>query len=49
MTWTVDVDACGSADPNAAKLANIDLTVSKKLTASRGGKTYKLSLASLNR
>jgi hypothetical protein len=48
MTWTVDVDARGSADPNAAKLAYIHLTVSKK-TDGKQEKTYKLSLASLNR
>jgi hypothetical protein len=45
----VDVDAFGSADPHAAKLAYIDLTVSKKTEGKQEGKTYKLSFARLNR
>lgn len=49
VQWTVDVDAFGSADPNAAKLAYIDLTVSKKTEGKQEGKTYKLSFARLNR
>ena len=49
VQWTVDVDAFGSADPNAAKLAYIDLTVSKKTEGKQENKTYKLSFARLNR
>ena len=49
VQWTVDIDAFGSADPNAAKLAYIDLTVSRKTEGKQEGKTYKLSFARLNR
>jgi prepilin-type N-terminal cleavage/methylation domain-containing protein len=49
VQWTVDVDAFGSTDPNAAKLASIDLTVSKKTEGKQEGKAYKLSFARLNR
>jgi prepilin-type N-terminal cleavage/methylation domain-containing protein len=49
VQWTVDVDDFGSAEPNAAKLAYIDLTVSKKTEGKQAGKTYKLSFARLNR
>jgi prepilin-type N-terminal cleavage/methylation domain-containing protein len=49
VQWTVDVDAFGSADPHAAKLAYIDLAVSKKTAGKQEGKTYKLSFARLNR
>jgi prepilin-type N-terminal cleavage/methylation domain-containing protein len=49
VQWTVDVDDFGSADPNAAKLAYIDLTISKKTEGKQAGKMYKLSFARLNR
>ena len=49
VQWTVDVDAFGNTDPNAAKLAYIDLTISKKAEGKQEGKTYKLSFARLNR
>ena len=49
MQWTVDVDDFESADPNAAKLAYIDLTVSKRTEGKQASKMYKLSFARLNR
>jgi hypothetical protein len=49
VQWTVDVDAFGSVDPNTAKLAYIDLTVSKKTEGKQESKMYKLSFARLNR
>jgi hypothetical protein len=45
----VDIDAFGSVEPNAAKLAYIDLTVSKKTEGKQADKMYKLSFARLNR
>ena len=48
VQWIVDVDAFGNPTPDAAKLAYIDLTVSKKTEGKQENKTYKLSFARSN-
>jgi hypothetical protein len=49
VQWTVDIDNFGHPGPDAAKLAYIELTVSKKLEGKRDPRTYSLSFARSNR
>ena len=49
VQWTVDIDNFGYSSPDAAKLAYIELTVSKKLEGRRDPRIYGLSFARSNR
>ena len=49
VQWTVDIDDFGLTSPDTAKLAYIELTVSKKLEGRRDPRTYSLSFARSNR
>jgi prepilin-type N-terminal cleavage/methylation domain-containing protein len=49
VQWTVDIDNFGYSGPDAAQMAYIELTVSKKLEGRRDPRTYNLSFARSNR
>ena len=49
VQWTVDINTFGNSSPDAAKLADIELTVSKKLEGRQNPRTYNLSFARSDR
>ena len=49
VQWTVDINTFGNPSPDAARLAYIELTVSKKLEGRQNPRTYNLSFARSDR